>query len=915
MSKLKKLVSQVKETSKKSGSNSKPKRSDKEITNYLKAVLTDNNYLDEFSDEEKKNILKIVAGLHGELSGQMTGFTSGGHVEHVAIQLKNGKWIEFSNIAESVAVSKKKYATEDEYYEAFMEDDENAAGLMTSTNDESFESVDEIISQIKNGKLIKAYAKGGDIDDGASKKTTEEVLRDLVDNGGVNNGMEEFISFEILSTPFNSKTYKNGKAKKMAEDKMKQWKDQGFVTEMTEKKNHKGDMVYIIYGVKKKDSFVKGGLVDYDKLKKKKLYELKDGPYKGWWAIEKKSKYIEKRPTETEALVVFEEEYGTKDQYAKGGETENAGTSVDAIINKFKHGFKSISELKSFFQALYDLDIAFHPDDDFKDTVNTKTSKETFTESEGDALNDIMGKAFEYCEKEGFDVYQIAGDVQVDEWEKRGFYEKEDADQLRSMDDFYLEIGEGAGKERITYTEFIKANSGEDVTPLSENDIYRIKALEVGDTALLQDVPFGESIKRISEEEYNAPNKGDQVTFKPEAVDRSKWNAASHLKKLYAQLKKHANDVGEVISVKHGAANVKFGDTVLSGIPVEALQRLQSFAKGGSAGLSREELGKMYEDVVGYNIAEDDPEMSATEIISMMKEYDEESAKNKEGRPFAEKGAYGYADGGSLMESFYGEDQSKVEDALKEIDELGNKWNGNDDRKIFKNYEDFLDKEAPFKDIINKSFLEHNKKFSVNTKIKDENGFITAIYLEIPKEMKGEDKYLYRINNSQFHSMMGNNIDDEIKNTERTIQKGLYKEKIPSLHEMMKVWLKMLKVKKANPYVGFSDYKFAEGGEINRLPDEYYAAEKIRDKVGMRSEPITKEEFEEWAKLKNIELIKERDGFHVGQKVTFTNDYGVVFPNLTIVGISKDDSFYGRSIYINSDSFWFPHKPSELTPE
>ena len=74
----------------------------------------------------------------------------------------------------------------------------------------------------------------------------------------------------------------------------------------------------------------------------------------------------------------------------------------------------------------------------------------------------------------------------------------------------------------------------------------------------------------------------------------------------------------------------------------------------------------------------------------------------------------------------------------------------------------------------------------------------------------------------------------------------------------------------------------------------------------------TAEQFKQWASKRNIKLIPSIGEFSVGDVVTFTNDYGVKFHNLTIIGISADNSFYGRQIYTNTDSYWFPHKPSEL---
>lgn len=57
----------------------------------------------------------------------------------------------------------------------------------------------------------------------------------------------------------------------------------------------------------------------------------------------------------------------------------------------------------------------------------------------------------------------------------------------------------------------------------------------------------------------------------------------------------------------------------------------------------------------------------------------------------------------------------------------------------------------------------------------------------------------------------------------------------------------------------------------------------------------------------------------VGDRVTFTNEYGVSFPCMRIIGFADDDSFYGRFIHITGPehpgAFWFPHKPDELRKE
>ena len=44
----------------------------------------------------------------------------------------------------------------------------------------------------------------------------------------------------------------------------------------------------------------------------------------------------------------------------------------------------------------------------------------------------------------------------------------------------------------------------------------------------------------------------------------------------------------------------------------------------------------------------------------------------------------------------------------------------------------------------------------------------------------------------------------------------------------------------------------------------------------------------------------------VGDTVRFTNDYGVVFDGLKIVGFADPTGNGGRSVYLDFDCYWFP---------
>lgn len=44
----------------------------------------------------------------------------------------------------------------------------------------------------------------------------------------------------------------------------------------------------------------------------------------------------------------------------------------------------------------------------------------------------------------------------------------------------------------------------------------------------------------------------------------------------------------------------------------------------------------------------------------------------------------------------------------------------------------------------------------------------------------------------------------------------------------------------------------------------------------------------------------------VGDCVVFTNDYGVAFPGLHVVGFANPEDNGGRSVYLDFDCYWFP---------
>lgn len=54
--------------------------------------------------------------------------------------------------------------------------------------------------------------------------------------------------------------------------------------------------------------------------------------------------------------------------------------------------------------------------------------------------------------------------------------------------------------------------------------------------------------------------------------------------------------------------------------------------------------------------------------------------------------------------------------------------------------------------------------------------------------------------------------------------------------------------------------------------------------------------------------------FRVGDVVTFTNDNGVVFPDMVVTGFSPTVE-HGRFVYFDKDAWWFPVRPANLTKQ
>ena len=72
---------------------------------------------------------------------------------------------------------------------------------------------------------------------------------------------------------------------------------------------------------------------------------------------------------------------------------------------------KSFEDIKTFFHHFVDeRKVNFHPDDDFADYICYDDKTPTFSKEDVGIYNWLMGEAFDVCETEGVDIYDIGFD-------------------------------------------------------------------------------------------------------------------------------------------------------------------------------------------------------------------------------------------------------------------------------------------------------------------------------------------------------------------------------------------------------------------------------------------------------------------------------------------------------------------------
>jgi len=72
---------------------------------------------------------------------------------------------------------------------------------------------------------------------------------------------------------------------------------------------------------------------------------------------------------------------------------------------------KTIEDVKTFFEELLAEGLNFHPDDPFEDYINYETKEPTYTEEKAALRNNLLEQAFDVCENEGEDIYELCIEI------------------------------------------------------------------------------------------------------------------------------------------------------------------------------------------------------------------------------------------------------------------------------------------------------------------------------------------------------------------------------------------------------------------------------------------------------------------------------------------------------------------------
>ena len=71
----------------------------------------------------------------------------------------------------------------------------------------------------------------------------------------------------------------------------------------------------------------------------------------------------------------------------------------------------TVEDVKIFFNELLEEGLNFHPDDPFSDYIHAGSGEQFYSDQEALVRDNLLDQAFEVCEKEGADIYEVCIDI------------------------------------------------------------------------------------------------------------------------------------------------------------------------------------------------------------------------------------------------------------------------------------------------------------------------------------------------------------------------------------------------------------------------------------------------------------------------------------------------------------------------
>jgi hypothetical protein len=101
---------------------------------------------------------------------------------------------------------------------------------------------------------------------------------------------------------------------------------------------------------------------------------------------------------------------------------------------------KTVEDVKTFFNELYEEGLSFHPDDLFEQYIHRNTGKPLYSEEEAKQRNTLLAQAFNVCKKEDADIYELGMEIFMKDF-YRAFPPKIECILMIAQVDYYKLLG------------------------------------------------------------------------------------------------------------------------------------------------------------------------------------------------------------------------------------------------------------------------------------------------------------------------------------------------------------------------------------------------------------------------------------------------------------------------------------------